>query len=261
MANIKGAQLTQRTILITGGSSGIGLELALRLSDRRNTVVVSGRDAVKLAELKRQHPQLHTIQGDVSSATGVAALADQVLSQFSALDVVFNNAGIMKNIDLSESGNNEDLCQEIDTNLSGSIRMVGKLLPHLKRQPSALIVNISSGLAFVPMFSAPIYCATKAAIHSFSLSLREQLRDSSVRVVELAPPAVNTPLLHGVMGAQASAQQGMAVEKLVFHAIAGIEGGRTEIRPGLANILYTMSRVAPGLMFGQLTNMVRKGSR
>ena len=111
------------------------------------------------------------------------------------------------------------------------------------------------------MFSAPIYCATKAAIHSFSLSLREQLRDSSVRVVELAPPAVNTPLLHGVMGAQASAQQGMAVDKLVSHAIAGIEGGRTEIRPGLANILYTMSRVAPGLMFGQLTNMVRKGSR
>ena len=116
MANIKGAQLTQRTILITGGSSGIGLELALRLLDRRNTVVVSSRDAAKLAELKRQHPQLHTIQGDVSSATGVAALADQVLSQFPALDVLFNNAGIMKNIDFNELGNNEELCQEIDTN-------------------------------------------------------------------------------------------------------------------------------------------------
>jgi uncharacterized oxidoreductase len=167
----------------------------------------------------------------------------------------------MKNIDFNELGNNEELCQEIDTNLSGSIRMVGKLLPHLKQQPSALIVNISSGLAFVPMFSAPVYCATKAAIHSFSLSLREQLCDTSVRVVELAPPAVNTPLLHGVMGAQASAQQGMAVDKLVYHAIAGIENGRTEIRPGLANILYVMGRLAPGFMFGQLANMVRKESQ
>lgn len=261
MTNINGAQLTQRVILITGGSSGIGLGLALRLSDRGNTVVVSGRDAVKLGEIKRQHPQLHTIQGDVSSAAGVTALVDQVISQFPLLDVVFNNAGIMKNIDLNSSGNIEELCQEIDTNLSGSIRMVGELLPHLKRRPAAMIVNVSGALAFVPMFSSPVYCATKAAIHSFSLSLREQLRDSSVRVVELVPPGTNTPLLHGVMGAEASAQHGMAVDRLVTHSIAGIESGRTEIRPGLSNVLYIMSRVAPGFMFRQLTNMVRKGFR
>ena len=164
----------------------------------------------------------------------------------------------MKNVDMNLPAQSEMACEELDINLSGPIRMVHHLLAHLKQQPSALIVNVTSGLAFIPMFSAPVYCATKAGLHSFSISLRAQLEGSSVKVVELAPPAVDTPLFHGVMGAEASKQQAMPVDKLVEQALRGIESDRDEIRPGLANVLYAMSRLAPRFMFGQLTKMTRK---
>jgi uncharacterized oxidoreductase len=248
-------KLHHKTILITGGTSGIGLELARRLLARGNTVIVTGREPAKLAAAQAQLPALHVVQSDVSDAQAIAALHAQVLAQFPALDVLINNAGVMRNLNLNKPRTLEDVTREIDINLSGPVRMIQQFLPHLHTRPEALIVNVSSGLAFVPFPIAPVYCATKAALHSFTLSLRVQLAGSSVQVVELAPPAVETPLLRAEFAREMQGQQGMDVQVLAQRALAGIEAGRLEIRPGLSNVLQIMSRIAPRFMLRQVVKM------
>jgi uncharacterized oxidoreductase len=248
-------KLHHKTILITGGTSGIGLELARRLLARGNTVIVTGRDPAKLAAVKAQLPGLHGLLSDVSDAQAITALHAQVLAQFPALDVLINNAGVMRNLNLNQPRTLDDVTREIDINLSGPVRMIQQFLPHLRARPAALIVNVSSGLAFVPFPIAPVYCATKAALHSFTLSLRVQLAGSSVQVVELAPPAVETPLLRGEFAHEMQGQKGMDVQVLAQRALAGIEAGRLEIRPGLSNVLQIMSRIAPRFMLKQVVKM------
>jgi uncharacterized oxidoreductase len=248
-------KLTNKTVLITGGTSGIGLELAKQLIGRGNTVLVTGRDPEKLEAAKAALPGIHVFQSDVSSPEAIAALYDSVVLQFPALDVLVNNAGIMRNLNLNQERDLLDVTSEIETNLSGPVRMVQQFLPHLKTRQNALIVNVSSGLAFVPLPVSPVYCATKAAIHSFSQSLRAQLNGTSVTVVELAPPGVETPLFRGEFEEEMKGQKAMDVTTLANEAIAGIEAGHLEIRPGLSNVLKTMSRVAPAFMFAQMTKM------
>lgn len=255
-------KLSNRTILITGGTSGIGLELAKRLLGRGNTIIVTGRDAAKLDAIKAALPDIHTFQSDVSDPAAIVALYTTVRVRFPALDTLINNAGIMRNLDMNQQRDLDDVTREIEINLNGPVRMVQQFLPHLKTQPNALLVNVSSGLAFVPLPISPVYSATKAALHSFCMSLRIQLKGSSVTVVELAPPGTNTPLLaamqHGVSNTDGSDtdkkfQKGnMEVDVLVAHAIRGIEAGKLEIRPGLSNVLKIMSRVAPNFMLAQL---------
>ena len=135
--------------------------------------------------------------------------------------------------------------------------MIQQFLPHLKSRKGALIVNVSSGLAFVPMSIAPVYSATKAALHSYTQSLRVQLKGTGVTVIELAPPGVETPLFRSEFAEEMKDQKGMDVSVLVQRAIAGIEAGKLEIRPGLANVLKLMSRVAPQFMFNQLAGMTK----
>ncbi len=248
-------QLSQRTILITGGTSGIGLELARQLLARGNIVLVTGRDPDKLAAAKHALAGIHTFQSDVSDPAAIATLHGDVLAQFPALDTLVNNAGIMRNLNLNIDRSLGDVTREIEINLSGPVRMIQQFLPHLKTRKDALIVNVSSGLAFIPMAISPVYCATKAAIHSFTQSLRAQLDGSGITVVELAPPGVETPLFRGEFAEEMKNQKGMDVKVLARHAIAGIEAGKLEIRPGLANVLKVASRVAPNFMFKQLTNM------
>jgi uncharacterized oxidoreductase len=133
--------------------------------------------------------------------------------------------------------------------------LVQQFLPHLKVRKGALIVNISSGLAFIPMPISPVYCATKAAIHSFTQSLRVQLNGTGVTVIELAPPGVETPLFRGEFAEEMKGQKGMDVKVLAAKAIAGIEAGKLEIRPGLSNVLRMMSRIAPEFMFDQMAKV------
>jgi uncharacterized oxidoreductase len=133
--------------------------------------------------------------------------------------------------------------------------MIQQFLPHLRTRKQPLIVNVSSGLAFVPLPISPVYSATKAALHSYSESLRVQLSGTGVTVVELAPPGTETPLFRGEFAAEMRNQKAMPVDTLVTQAIAGIEAGRLEIRPGLANVLKAMSRIAPDLMLRQLAKM------
>ncbi len=243
-------KLIGRTILITGGTSGIGLELARELVKRDNTVIVTGRDQGRLDAARQALPGLHVFRSDVSDPEAITALRGQVLERFPDLDVLVNNAGIMRNLDLNQDRDLLDVTREIEINLCGPVRMIQSFLPHLKARKGAVIVNVSSGLAFIPLPLSPVYCATKAAIHSFSQSLRTQLRGTGVTVIELAPPAVETPLFRGEFEKEMKGEKPMDVKLLARKAITGIEAGKLEIRPGLSNVLKTMSRVAPQLDFG-----------
>jgi uncharacterized oxidoreductase len=250
-------KLQGKTVLITGGTSGIGLEVAKQLLERGNTVAVTGRDAARLAEAKKALPALRTYVSDVADADAIVALHDRVVADLPDLDVLVNNAGIMRNLDLNQLRSLADVTREIDINLSGPIRMVQQFLPHLKSRRGALIVNVSSGLAFIPLPISPVYCATKAGLHSFTQSLRVQLEGTSVTVIELAPPMVETPLARGEFALEMQGQKGMDPTVLARQAIAGIENGKSEIRPGLANVLKVMSRLAPSVLFKQMAKMGR----
>ena len=255
-------KLENRTILITGGTSGIGLELARQLLVRGNTVLVTGRDESRLEATRQAVPGLHVYRSDVSDPAAISSLFDTATAAFPRLDVLINNAGIMRNLSVNEPHDLYDITREIDINLSGPIRMIQKFLPHLKAQKASAIINVSSGLAFVPMPISPVYCATKAALHSFTQSLRVQLKGTSVTVVELAPPAVETPLFRGPeFEEEVKGQTGMDAAVLARIAIAKIAADKLEVRPGLANVLAIMSRLAPTLMFNQLAKTVKAERR
>jgi uncharacterized oxidoreductase len=251
-------KLEGNTILITGGSNGIGLGLAKEFVKRGNTVVVTGRDQGKLDRVKNDVPGLHVVRSDAGSAADVQALYDRMMKEFPSLNVLVNNAGIMKGINVhKEELSLEDMTQEIEVNLKGPIWMVKKFLPHLKKMGEAAIINISSGLAYVPLPTHPIYCCTKAAMHSFTLSLRIQLKKTKVRVFELAPPAVQTDLLTG--SGPAEDLKGvpiLSVDELVAAAMKGLGRDQKEIRPGQSGQLRFMNRVAPEFILSQLAKPV-----
>lgn len=184
------------TILITGGGSGIGEALAHRLHDAGNTVIIAGRrrDALDAAIAGRAN--LHAMTLDIDSAAEIEAFAADLIAAHPALNVVINNAGVMRYEDLSTRRDLTDAEATITTNLLGPIRLTNALVDHLKAQNDAAIVNVTSGLAFVPLVIAATYSATKAAIHSYTISLRDALA-GSVEVIELAPPAVQTDLTPG----------------------------------------------------------------
>lgn len=250
-------KMNHNTVLITGGTSGIGLELAAQLLKRGNTVIVTGRDQAGLDAARAKHPNLITFRSDVSDPAAIATLFATVTAQYPALNVLINNAGIMRKVNLTRTADLIDLTREIEINLKGTIWMVSQFLPHLKQQKSAAIINLSSGLAFVPMAISPVYSASKAAIHAYTRSLRIQLKKTDVRVFELAPPGTETPLFHGDFSDQdVSGPKPMPVKTLVKRALAGFEADVPEIRPGLSNVLYFMSRIAPSLIFKQLSQSV-----
>lgn len=184
------------TILITGGGSGIGEALAHRLHDAGNTVIVAGRRREALDAAIAGRANMHAMTLDIDSAEAIEAFAADLIAAHPALNVVINNAGIMRYEDLSARRDLTDAEATITTNLLGPIRLTNALVDHLKGQADAAIVNVTSGLAFVPLVIAATYSATKAAIHSYTLSLRDALA-GSVEVIELAPPAVQTDLTPG----------------------------------------------------------------
>ncbi|RIV77970.1 SDR family oxidoreductase [Pelagerythrobacter aerophilus] len=184
------------TILVTGGGSGIGRELARRWHDLGNTVVVAGRSEGPLAETAKGHANIHVMTLDVSDPADIQRFARDVAARFPGLNVLVNNAGIMRYEDVTARRDLADVEATVVTNLLGPIRLIDALVEHLKGQDDAAIINVSSGLAFVPMPKAATYSATKAAIHSYTISLRAKL-EGMVEVIELAPPAVQTELTPG----------------------------------------------------------------
>jgi uncharacterized oxidoreductase len=184
------------TILVTGGGSGIGEALARRLHDAGNAVIVSGRRREALEQAIAGRADMHALELDVEQPGAIADFARRVLAEHPALNVLINNAGIMRFETLDRRRDLGDAEETVATNLLGPIRLINALIDHLAAQPDPAIVNVTSGLAFVPLVDTPTYCATKAAIHSYTISLREALKDR-VEVIELAPPAVRTELTPG----------------------------------------------------------------
>jgi len=183
------------TILITGGTSGIGRGLAVRLHEAGNTVIVAGRRKDVLDQVTTDHPGIEAVVLDVADPDSIARAADTVTAAHPGLNVLVNNAGFLEFEDLLDPASVAAAEPLITTNLLGPIRMVNAFLPQLLTADDAAILNVSSALAFVPVPAAPTYCATKAALHSYTESLRVQLAGTSVQVIEIAPPNVRTNLL------------------------------------------------------------------
>jgi uncharacterized oxidoreductase len=199
------------TILITGGGSGIGRGLAESFHALGNDVIIASRRRDALAETAAANPGMKFLSVDIRDPASIRAFVAQVIAEFPTVNVLINNAGIMRRENLLEQ--QPDLADAeavIATNLLGPIRLTAALLPHLQKQPNAAIINVSSGLAFMPMARTPTYCATKAALHAYTLSLRAQLRYTSVEVIELIPPFVATHLMDGYNNPRA-----MPLEKFI----------------------------------------------
>jgi uncharacterized oxidoreductase len=187
---------TGNTILVTGGGSGIGRELARRFHDLGNAVIVAGRRISALEETIGGRERMHAIPLDVVDPEAVRSFAERVVREHPELNVLINNAGVMRGEDLTRTRDLGDAEETIAANLLGPIRLTNALTNHLVARSGAAIVNITSGLAFVPLSATPTYNATKAAIHSYTVSLREQLK-GKVEVIEIVPPAVQTELTPG----------------------------------------------------------------
>jgi len=189
-------KLTGNTIFITGGGSGVGRGLAEAFHKLGNKVIIGGRRKGRLAETLRANPGMESVELDVADPANIAAVARDLIATYPKLNVLVNNAGIMHIDDVSGPIDDAVAVATLTTNLLGPIRLTAALVDHLKKQESAAVINISSVLGFVPLAMAAIYSSTKAATHSYSLSLRYKLRDSSVSVLEIAPPWVQTDLLN-----------------------------------------------------------------
>ncbi len=211
--------MTGNTILITGGGSGIGRALAEAFHARGNQVIVAGRRQGPLDEATAANPGMRSATIDMENADAIHAFAGRMRAEFPALNAVIHNAGIMRT-ERVQDGKVADAEAMVATNLLGPIRLNTVLLPLLAAQPRATIMTVTSGLAFVPLSMTPTYCATKAAIHSYTLSLRYQLRDTAVRVLELIPPYVQTEL----MGAhQASDPMAMPLAEFIAEVMGILE--------------------------------------
>lgn len=186
--------MTGNTILITGGGSGIGRGLAEAFHKLGNQVVISGRRTGVLDEVTAANPGMKSVALDIEDAAGVKAFAARVVADFPTLNAVVHNAGIARMERLNEQTDVNDAEAMVATNVLGPIRLNAALLPHLLRQPKATVMTVSSGLAFVPLAASPTYSATKAFLHSYTLSLRHQLQKTNVQVIELPPPYVQTEL-------------------------------------------------------------------
>jgi uncharacterized oxidoreductase len=250
-------KLEKRTILITGGSGGIGFALAKRLLERRNVVIITGRSQEKLESAKRALPAVYTFKSNVGDPTAIPVLFDQVVEKFPALDTLINTAGIQRVQKFNLDQGREDITREIEICFSGPVRMITQFLPHLRTRNEAPVINVSSSAALIPFPISPVYSAAKAALHSFTESLRAQMAFTGVTVIELIPPAVETPLYRDeALAREMKLPKGMDVEVFAKKAIAGIEAGKLEVRPGLANVIKILSRVAPEFMLKQVAKMI-----
>jgi uncharacterized oxidoreductase len=190
-------KITGNTILITGGGSGIGRALAEKFHALGNQLIIAGRTQKLLDEVTTANPGMKSLTLDMADPKNVESFATRAIKEFPKLNVLFNNAGMMRNENLLDDAaqNQGDAEATIETNLLGPIHLTAALLPQLRTQPEATIINVTSGLAFVPLALTPTYCATKAALHSYTQSLRYQLKNTKVEVKELIPPYVATTLM------------------------------------------------------------------
>lgn len=236
-------KLSDNTVLITGGGSGIGLALAKAFARHSgNTVIVCGRNAQKLEAVHAENPAIAALPCDIASDQDQQQLTEVITQKYPDFNILINNAGIQHNYSFPDSRNHLDIIEEeVNINFLAQVKLTDRLLPVLMRQPSAAIVNVTSALAVVPKQSAPIYCATKAAMHNFTKALRYQLENTPVRVFEIIPALVDTEMTKG------RGKGKIAPEALAAEALRGIESDRYEIRIGKTKILFALHRFLPSI--------------
>jgi len=222
-------ELNKRTVVVTGGASGIGLAIAARFYRAGSTVIVCGRREDKLREALVACPGLDMRVADVSTADARIEFRDLITREYPSVDVLVNNAGIQRRVSLLDDEPWEKTHDEIAINVEAPIHLSHLFIPHFRRQPRAAIVNVTSGLSFAPLANVPIYCATKAALHSFTLSLRHQLRDTAIEVVEIVPPAVDTDL-----GGPGLHTFGVDVNEFADAVMGRVAAGEQEVGYGFA---------------------------
>jgi len=227
-------KLTGNTVVITGGTSGIGRELVERFVARGSRVVTCGRRKDRLAQLESKLPGVSTFPCDVADEAQRKAFADWVAARHPAANVFINNAGIQLVTDLTRPVEVERIRLEVETNVVAPIHFSSLFVPLLAGKAGAAIVNISSGLAFCPIAFMPVYCATKAAIHSLSLSLRRQVRDLGITVYEIAPPGVDSELGRERWAKGATSHGGMPVAEFVDAMLKALESETLEFAVGEA---------------------------
>lgn len=238
-------QLTGNTILITGGSSGIGMALAERFLACQNEVIICGRNEAALKAMQARNPSVHYMVCDTGNPSNREALAQEVVMRFPRLNMLVNNAGIQRKIDLLDREPWQTTWAEVEINLGGPIHLSMLLAPYLVRQEKSYIANVGSGLAFAPLAHLPVYCATKAALHSFTQSLRYQLRATCVEVMEIIPPAVRTNL----GGAH---DYGADLHEFTDSIMEQLEAGAVEASFGIAQTRSRASREELDRLFLQM---------
>ncbi len=243
------------TVLITGGGTGIGFCIAEELVKSGNKVIICGRREEKLKEAKAKLPQITTKVSDVSHQEDREELFAWVTSNFNDINVLINNAGVQRMIDLrkgiAELARHEN---EVDINLTGTIQLSAYFIPTFMKREEAAIVNVSSGLAFIPLAVMPVYCATKAAIHSFSVSLRHQLRDTSVKVFEVIPPTVDTELDKGTRDLRHMTYRGIPPSDVAVAMMKSMAEDEYECAVGQARDLMNASRNNFAEQFGRMNH-------
>jgi uncharacterized oxidoreductase len=239
-------RLQSRKVVITGGSSGIGMAIATELTARGNNVVLVARNAERLRGAQEQLPGSSIIVANIATQDGQRTIVDQVATQHPDVSIIINSAGVLKFSDLAKPDSFLDLREQLETNFVGLVALSLEFAGLLRPMPEGAIVNISSGLAYLPSARMAYYSATKAAVHSFTQSLRYQLRDTNIRVIELLPPAVDTPMLTGVQRPK------MPADVVANALLDGIEREKTEIRLGGAARIYAMSRLFPRFAFRRI---------
>ncbi|MEL7834655.1 SDR family oxidoreductase [Fodinibius sp. Rm-B-1B1-1] len=243
--------LQNNTILITGGSSGIGLELTKKLLERKNKVLICGRTLKKLQRAKQKLPSLHYLQCDISKPSDCKQLRNWVLENHPHCNVLINNAAI---VHVENFYRDDDILKkadaEVQTNLMAPIRLSKLFAPILNNNKNPGIINITTGLVYVPRTIYPFYNATKSALHSFTQVLRSQSTDSPIDIVEVQFPAVDTPWHQGNPPDIA-----IPTEEAVRKMIEGIEKGHKEVQVGKVKLLYLLSRLAPNFAFRKLNSL------
>jgi uncharacterized oxidoreductase len=235
--------LSNRTVLVTGGSSGIGLGMAEAFHNRGSTVIVCARDEKNLSVTAERLPGVIALSCDLADEQQRKDLAEDVLHRFPDLDILVNNAGIQRYVDLkkgyAELKSGED---EIAINFVAVVEVTALFIEHLLSKPSAAIINVSSGLGFMPMLSTPIYSATKAAVHTYSLVLRQQLKGTSVRVIEIVPPMVDTNLNREGRDTAGRGFRGISIAKYIPTVVKGLEDEADTIFNGDGTDLLSQPR-------------------
>jgi uncharacterized oxidoreductase len=248
-------KISGNTILITGGATGIGFALAEAFVHAGNEVIVCGRREDKLAEAKRKLPDISIRVCDISKEAERKSLYQWATTSFPSINVLINNAGIQRMIDFRQGiagllGGEA----EIETNLTALVHLSAYFIPHLSKRKEAAIVNVSSGLGFIPIAIMPIYCATKAAVHSFSLSLRHQLKATSIKVFELIPPAVDTELDKGARASRGQTDRGISPTEVSRATLKAIEVEQYEVAVGRAEGLRLAAQTDPQQAFDRMNH-------